>query len=65
MRFADTGWAKEDHIHTALDEVEFVQAVDLFAPRRRLKREVEVGSCLTAGRRLERMAACRRRLLRS
>ena len=42
VRLPDAGRAEEDHILPALDEAELVQALDLLAPQRRLKREVEV-----------------------
>lgn len=42
MRLADAGRAEEDHILGALDEAELVQTLDLLAPQRRLKGEVEV-----------------------
>ena len=46
MCFPDARWARENHILLALDEAERVEAVDLLAFDRRLKREVEVGECL-------------------
>jgi hypothetical protein len=42
MRRADAARPQEDEILAALDAAELVQALDLLAPSRRLKREVEV-----------------------
>ena len=44
VRLADARRPEEDHILAALDEAELVQALDLLAPQRRLKREVEVAA---------------------
>jgi hypothetical protein len=63
--FADTGRPEKDHILSALDKAEFMQTLDLLAAQRRLEREVKSRSCLTTGSRLERIAACNRRLLRN
>lgn len=49
MRLADPWRAEEDHVFAALDEAEFVQALDLITVQRRLKRKVEVAELLHGG----------------
>ena len=53
MRLADPGRPEEDDILAALDEAELGQV------------KSKSRSCFTAGSRLERIAACKRRLLRN
>ena len=66
MRFADAGWTQEDDVFTPLDEAELVQTLHLLATERRLEGEIKLGEPLDGGQaRLERIAACKRRLLRS
>jgi hypothetical protein len=65
MRLADARRPQEDHILATLDKPELVQAFDLLTTQRRLKGEVEVADLLDRRQRLERIAACSRRLFRS
>jgi hypothetical protein len=59
------GGASEDHVLGALDEAELVHALELLTTQRRLKGKSKSGSRLTAGKRIERIAARIRRLFRS
>ena len=57
MRLADAGRPEEDDIFLALDEAERVQALDLLALQTGWKEKSKSASVLTAGSRLERIAA--------
>jgi hypothetical protein len=48
VRLPDAGRSEKDHVFTALYEAELVQALDLLATHRRLKREVEIAEQLHA-----------------
>ena len=65
MGLADTRRTEEHDVLVPLDEAELVQALDLLAVHRGLEGEVEVGERLDGRQPAERIAACRRRLLRS
>ena len=65
MGFAQGERAQEDDVFPALDEAELVETLHLLPTQRRLEGDFKLGEALDDGSRLDRIAACNRRLLRS